>query len=432
MTIVKKTFLVFIIAFIVQLTVISSFIYFGFNRSASMWKNIREEQAYEAVVDVLQKDENVVIEFPGPIAVFDSDMNIVHTNQFDPLGKKEFKGGDAPLVPVFVEDTLIGYYQIRPTNFDDDTANQALLSAMSRILILALFVSLIVSILAALYFSKTISRPADKLAAQLRGMKNGDMDDPVRIKGGTELVNIAEAVEQLRLQIVHEQNLRAQWGQDIAHDLRTPIASIRAQLEGMSDNILEPSSQRFEAMLGELMRIGNLINDLETLMMLESPEIAVHPALIDIPQLFDVLRQRFTHIFGEKQLSFSSYAGFETLYGDESLLRRALSNLLSNAYRYSDEGSTVTMRAYENEDGFNIGVHNWGVMITEEEKEKIFNRLYRGEFARKTPGSGLGLTIVYQIAQLHQASVSVDSGPERGTVFTLTFPHSNSHSDEEA
>ncbi|MDC7247623.1 MAG: ATP-binding protein, partial [Sphaerochaetaceae bacterium] len=146
----------------------------------------------------------------------------------------------------------------------------------------------------------------------------------------------------------------------------------------------------------------------------------------------DVLRQRFSHIFGEKQLSFSSYAGFETLRGDESLLRRALSNLLSNAYRYSDEGSTVTMRAYENEDGFNIGVHNWGVVITEEEKEKIFNRLYRGEFARKTPGSGLGLTIVYQIAQLHQASVSVDSGPERGTVFTLTFPHSNSHSDEEA
>ena len=433
MTIVKKTFLVFIIAFIIQLTVISALVYFGFNTSVGRWKTIREEQAYDAVLNVLNDDEDFTIEFPGAIAVFDSNMNMVHTNQFSPQGKMPMmKGGYEPIIPVTINGSIVGYYQIRPTNFDDDLANRALLSAMSRILVIALFVSLIVSLLAALYFSKTISRPADKLAAQLVNMKKGEMGTPVSIAGGTELVNIAQAVEELRLQILHEQNIRTQWGQDIAHDLRTPIASVRAQLEGMSDKILEPSTKRFEAMLEELMRIGNLINDLETLMMLESPEIAVHPTQINLPQLIDGLQERFTSIFDEKHLSSSSHIEFDSIIGDESLLRRALTNLLSNAYRYSDEGSAVTLRAYSNGDGLNIGVHNWGQVISEEEKGKIFDRLYRGEFARKTPGSGLGLTIVYQIAQLHGATITVDSGPERGTVFTLTFPTINSHLIEEA
>ncbi len=431
MTVVKKTFLVFIIAFIIQLTLISTMVFIGFNQSVSRWKDIREEQAYNAVVNVLQDGDDFFIEFPGPIAVFDSNMKMVHTNQFAPSGKMGGKGGYEPIIPVTINGSIVGYYQIRSSNFDDDLANKALLSTMSRILVLALFVSLFVSLLAAFYFSKTISRPADKLAARLVNMKNGDMGNPVSIVGGTELVNIAEAVEQLRLQIIHEQNLRTQWGQDIAHDLRTPIASIRAQLEGMSDQILTPSTQRFEAMLEELMRIGNLINDLETLMKLESPEITVHPTTIDISQLFSSLKDRFTHMFDEKNISFSSHVGFETMMGDESLIRRALSNLLSNAYRYSDEGSTVTLRAYSNDEGLNIVVHNWGVVIEEDEKERIFDRLYRGEFARQTPGSGLGLTIVYQITQLHHGSITVDSGPERGTAFTLTFPEVNNRLIEE-
>ncbi len=419
MTIVKKTFLVFLLAFIIQLTVISSLVLVGFNVSISRWKDMREAQAYETVIRMLNLDESGKNQdFPGSIIIFNSNMEIIHSNQ-PRMGNKALHD---PVVPVYFNGAIVGYYSIRGSDFDDDLANRALVMTMSRILFIALGVSLVVSILAAFYFSKTISRPADLLALQLKKMSSGNMEDAIILKGDTELMQIGKAIEELRGRLLHEKDLRAQWGQDIAHDLRTPVASIRAQLEGMSDNVLSPSKVRFEAMLNELLRIGTLINDFETLMVLESPEILVHTQIVSLERLANTFAERFSHLFLEKNLTFKQNLDIKEIECDESLVMRAISNLILNACHYSDANSIITLASFNHQEGKAISVHNWGLVITEEEKARIFDRLYRGEFARQTPGSGLGLTIVFQIAQLHKAKIYVESSQEQGTLFTLIFP----------
>jgi len=418
MTIVKKTFIVFLIAFIIQLTVISFLVFIGFRVSISQWKDVRSRQAYETVIKMMNNEKNENIEFPVPIIVFNQKMEVIHSNSPRSAGPRN---AQEPTVPVYLDGNLIGYYSIRSSNFNDDIANRAIVMTMTRILFLALGVSLIVSLLAALYFSKTISHPADRLAVQLKKMSNGKMDEEIILSGDAELMQIGKAIEELRLRLIHEQDLRAQWGQDIAHDLRTPVSSLRAQLEGMSDDILTPSKERFELMLHELIRMGTLINDFETLMVLESPEIHVNMGSIQIEELFHSFDEMFSHLVPQKNLSFVFNTEFDEIEGDEFLISRALSNLITNACHYSEKNSTITVKAFRHQDGKAISVHNWGLVISEEEKTKIFDRLYRGEFARKTPGSGLGLTIVNQIAQLHKAKIEVESSQEQGTVFTLLF-----------
>ncbi|NCB02229.1 MAG: HAMP domain-containing histidine kinase [Spirochaetia bacterium] len=419
MTVVKKTFIVFLLAFIIQITVVSSLVLIGFNISISQWKEMRNRQAYETVIKMMEVDNSFdSVEFPGPLIIFNSKMEVIHSNQ----PRIGLKGLRDPVVPVHLDGKIVGYYSMRGTDFDDDLANKALIMTMSRILLIALGVSLIISLLAALYFSKSISHPADKLAAQLKKMTMGNMDEAVSISGDTELVQIGQAIEELRLRLIHEQDLRAQWGQDIAHDLRTPVASIRAQLEGMSDNVLSPSKERFEAMLNELLRIGTLINDFETLMVLESPEINVNLDIVFLEDLSQTFSDRFSHLLSEKNIQFVSTLEVSEIEGDTSLITRALSNLILNACHYANEGSTITLHSYIHPQGKAVSVHNRGLVISDEEKERIFDRLYRGEFARKTPGSGLGLTIVYQIAQLHKAKIYVESSQKQGTEFTLIFP----------
>ncbi len=379
---------------------------------------MRSRQAYETVIKMMNNERNENIEFPVPIIVFNQKMEVIHSNSPRTVGPRNVQ---EPTVPVYLDGNLIGYYSIRSSNFNDDIANRAIVMTMTRILFLALGVSLIVSLLAALYFSKTISHPADRLAVQLKKMSNGKMDEEIILSGDAELMQIGKAIEELRLRLIHEQDLRAQWGQDIAHDLRTPVASLRAQLEGMSDDILIPSKERFELMLHELIRMGTLINDFETLMVLESPEIHVNMGSIQIEELFHSFDEMFSHLVPQKNLSFVFNSEFDEIEGDEFLISRALSNLITNACHYSEENSTITVNAFRHQDKKAVSVHNWGLVISEEEKTKIFDRLYRGEFARKTPGSGLGLTIVNQIAQLHKATIEVESSQEQGTVFTLLF-----------
>ncbi len=419
MTIVKKTFIVFLLAFIIQIAVVSSLVFFGFKVSITKWKDVRSRQAYETVIKMMDSERGEIVDFPAPIVIFNQKMEVVHSNMPRTGGARVSKD---PTIPVHLDGKVIGYYSIRSSNFDDDVANRALIITMSRILFLALGVSLIVSLLVALYFSKTISHPADRLARSLKRMSSGKMDEKIVLTGDAELMNIGDAVEELRLRLIHEQDLRAQWGQDIAHDLRTPVSSLTAQLEGMSDNVLIPSKERFELMLDELTRIGTLINDFETLMVLESPEIHMNVEVIHIDELFSTIHERFSHLFKLKDLEFVSIVEIDEIAVDEFLIMRALSNLIMNACRYSDEKSTITVKASLYQGKKAISVHNWGLVISDEEKQKIFDRLYRGEFARKTPGSGLGLTIVHKIAQLHKAQVLVESNQSQGTLFTITFP----------
>lgn len=427
MTLVKKTFLVFSLSFLVQILLVGSLVSLGFQHSMGQWERIRQEESANLVRDALNvsADDPVFIDAPWPIMIFDEHQELIGSSQNSrvmPMGRMGGRNPYGAKVAVYEGDSLIGYYSVNIDEFKDDIANEALFASMLRISFVAFAVSLLISLLAAYLFSRSISGPADILSAHLREMSEGNLDEEVTIQGDAELVGIGSSVETLRKRMVHEQGLRAQWGQDIAHDLRTPVASVKSQVEGMEDSVLKPTPERFQMMMKELERMESLIGDLETLMRLESPEIFVDRRELEGEALLADLRDMFSSLLESRAMRLVTESSLTRFSGDEALITRALGNLVMNAILYGDPSGTITVIFEQVGDEIALRVNNTGHPIPSEERDKIFERLYRGEFARNTSGTGLGLTIVTQIASLHGGRVHLTSTASEGTTFSILLP----------
>ena len=425
MTLVRKTFLVFVTVFVVQLAVIALLLSFGYRQSEHQWRSVREQQAHEAARIILTGDlaRLEMSEYAGQLAVYDLNRNLVAASRGTGMrGPMSRNLSNASLFPVTEGGKVIGYYATGTQVFGDDTANQALLRSMMWALLISLVLSLGISLFAAIHFSRRVSGPADAVARSLRAMTEGNLADPVIVRGSDEMIRIADSIESLRQRLVQERTVRSQWSQDVAHDLRTPVASMKAQLEGMGDGILAPTKERLERTGRELARMEALIDDLEMLMRLESPEAHLNPEEIDAHAFALEMAQRFEAQIARKKIQFSRHVNIDSFQGDDQLLSRALSNLLSNAVRHVDEGGSIELGITGGTQSVLFSVRNSGDPIPREELPKVFERLYRGEYARASAGSGLGLTIVDRIATLHGGSASISSSSELGTEVTITIP----------
>ena len=428
MTLVKKTFFVFLTAFLVQIAVMSVLIAVGYRQSENDWRSVRSSQAEETARAFLTNSpvSEGAFEFPGQIAIYDADGMVVGTNRNMGMGFGQGMARnlqEAELIPVRDNnDVIIGYFSTGAMNFGQDSANRALLDSMGLVMMVAALFSLGISLLAALYFARIVSRPADRIAESLQRMIDGDLSQSVDAQGAAEMARISLSIETLRQRLLSERTIRTQWSQDFAHDLRTPVASIKAQIEGMSDGVLPVTSERFDRTTAELGRMERLIDDLEELMRLESPETRVAMQPIDANRFAQDARGRFEALAVQKGVRFTIMVSIPTFPADENLLSRAISNVLSNAIRHCEKNGTVTFEISGNDQKTLLSVHNTGDPIPADEIPKVFDRLYRGEYARNTPGSGLGLTIADRIARLHDGMIGIESKEGMGTKITFILP----------
>jgi two-component system sensor histidine kinase BaeS len=424
MTLVKKTFLVFGVVFIIQLAVVALLVGLGYRQSEDQWQQVRSSQAYDTAKNFLVEGEEQggADSYTGPLAIYDANRQLLGSSRGWGMHGSMGRNMMAQMKPIYVDSVLVGYYATGEESFSTDIANKTLLRTMVMVLLLSLLLSLGIALIAALFFSRKVARPADNLARSLHEMTQGNFSVPVKSDGSDELVRIGQSIESLRLRLLHERTVRSQWSQDIAHDLRTPVASVKAQLEGMIDGILTPDVARFERTMRELQRMEILVDDLETLMRLESPEAEAKLELIDCNTMVRELGERFEAQLLQSSMHLDTEISCDQIMADEVLLTRALSNLISNAIRYGVEGTPIRLRVSQKEGGTLIAVHNSGNPIPPQEIPKLTERLYRGEFARSTQGSGLGLTIVDRIAQLHNGSLTIESTKENGTTMTIVLP----------
>jgi two-component system sensor histidine kinase BaeS len=187
----------------------------------------------------------------------------------------------------------------------------------------------------------------------------------------------------------------------------------------MADGVLDLTKDRILKNVKELERIESLVDNLGELMRLESPEMKISPVLISTEAFFRELDTRFSPLFSQKSISVHWEKGIETFSADENLLLRAVSNFISNAIRHTPEKGRITISASRDGKSILFSVSNTGKGIPEEEIERVFDRLYRGDIARRSPGSGLGLTIAQKIAELHGGEVTLQSTETSGTTVKM-------------
>ncbi len=235
-----------------------------------------------------------------------------------------------------------------------------------------------------------------------------------------------------RQEVISLSQDREKWFSELAHELKTPLTSIRLVSETLQSNLDSPMREWVDRMLAEINRLIQLVQDwLELSQIAGISERNLKQESVDLPGLLHSVWQTLEPIATRKELQFS-YQGPQELAieADEARLHRAFLNIIDNSIFYSPPGGTiqvkVTLLPDPDPSWVQVDMIDAGCGFSDEELPHIFDRLYRGESSRNRPsqsqqntetsssGSGLGLTIVQEIIQAHGGSITASNHPETG------------------
>jgi signal transduction histidine kinase len=253
----------------------------------------------------------------------------------------------------------------------------------------------------------------------------GELGRRVRRSGrGDEFDAMAEAINNMLERIARLMDGVRQVSNSIAHDLRTPIARARARLEDAATHAASESDLRaaVDRAIADLDGVTSVFQALMRIAEVEAgsrrsafAELDLSPLLADLAELYGALAD-------EKDLHLDlQVPDALEVFGDRDLIQQAVANLLDNAIKFSPNGGRIVLAAGKTDRQVLITVSDQGVGIPEEDRQRATERFFRGERARSTPGSGLGLALVQAVATLHDGSILLeDAGPGVRAVLRLS------------
>ena len=219
-------------------------------------------------------------------------------------------------------------------------------------------------------------------------------------------------------------NIRRDFVSYLAHEIRTPLTAIEGYAENLLDEVPEEQREELAVILRNARRLSRLVKDLQTLSRLELQGIPPEEfEEIDLQEVVSAAIDLMRPKFEEKNLLLRLDLQEARIRGHFDHLLRALVNLLDNAVKFSPEGGMVEVGLSRGEGVWVLAVKDQGPGISPMEKERIFERFYRGRRGDKQ-GTGLGLSIVKHIVLAHGGRVEVESEPGAGATFRLVFPAS--------
>ncbi len=291
-----------------------------------------------------------------------------------------------------------------------------------------LYSSIIAGLLAlvlSLAFARRITQPITEITKIAEKLKSGNFKARARVTGADELATLASSINAMAERLEQTERLRKKFTADVAHELRTPVTTIKSYIEGFQDDVLQPTPERFAELEEEIIRLSELISDLQMLTAVDSEQPVINPTAFDLAIEIRNLVARMTPLFAEKGVQLTvEGASSGWVFGDRKLLLRAVANLVGNALKYTEPGGKVEVLVQATSDELIISVSDSGHGISEADLPYIFDRFYRADpsRARSTGGSGIGLALVKEVAEAHQGRISVESTVNQGSTFRLALP----------
>lgn len=221
------------------------------------------------------------------------------------------------------------------------------------------------------------------------------------------------------------ETMRSDFIANVSHEIKTPLAGIQnyAQLLQRPGLTKEDQETYVSAILSSTRRLSALVTNILKLNKLESQQIVPSYEPYDLCGQLSDCAMSFEPVWEEKDIEFEAdIEDRATVYGDASLLELVWNNLLSNAFKFTEPGGSVTLRQTSEEGCVTVSVSDTGCGISQEAQKHIFDKFYQGDTSHATEGNGLGLALVLRVLQLMNASIQVDSAEGQRTIFTVWIP----------
>ncbi len=296
----------------------------------------------------------------------------------------------------------------------------------------AVIIFIVISIV--MFFAQMITKPLEQMVGVIRKIADGHLDQRIPTTGmsNNEIREVTEAVNNMAEKLQQVDISRQQFVSNVSHELKTPLSSIKVLSESILLNADAPKEMYVEFLqdiTSEVDRMTEIINDLLTLVRLDQKEIPVNFKDENLNLLVQEVIKRLLPLAEHNKITLTYEQSQDVVAQvDATKLTLAVSNLVENAIKYTDEGGSVKVTLDCDHQNAFLTVTDTGIGMAEEELGKIFDRFYRIDKTRdrQTGGTGLGLSITHSTVLLHDGSIKVSSKENEGTTFVVRIPLAHS------
>ena len=285
--------------------------------------------------------------------------------------------------------------------------------------------SLLLALAFGVLLSQRISKPISHVILAAQAIGKGMYGSRIQSKSSTtEIIQLSDTVNQLAESLENQETLRKRLTGDVAHELRTPLATLQTHLETMIDGVWEPTVQRLESCHEEILRISRLVMDLEKLAQYDSDTLVLDKVELPAEPFLRRLMETFETTFSQKGVHALIDCDDSILCVDKDKMSQVIINLVSNALKFTPADGSITWKVRTEKNLVTLQVADTGAGIPAKDLPHIFDRFYRADVSRNrtTGGSGIGLTLVKAIVEAHGGNITVSSEEGKGTSFLIHLP----------
>ena len=333
--------------------------------------------------------------------------------------------GQYRLEAVEVAGRVVGWIGFVPLRAELPWTAQRFLRNQARMLLASLVVALLLAGIIGFLLARHISHPVRELAGEVAALTRGEYE--VRAEVGTrdEIGALGADVNRLAETLEKNRTARRRWMAEIAHELRTPVAILKGEIEALEDGVRSVNEQTIVSLSEETGHLARLVDDLQTLALSDAGALNLQKKSVN----FSVLTQQSGEAFRDRLAARGIELQLQTgngiiLSADPQRLKQLLHNLLENCCRYVEQGGRVNLSLATKDQTVVLSLDDSGPGLEAEQLKHLFERFYRaeGSRSRSTGGSGLGLAICRNIVEAHQGSIRAENSSMGGLCIYVELP----------
>lgn len=339
-------------------------------------------------------------------------------------------GVEATSYPIAVDGQTVGRADVYAAPAGEVALDESFLSALNRNLVLAALVAAGLALLVSVVVTRRITGPLEELTDAAEEVAAGNLEVRVAPRSDDEVGALAAAFNQMADALARDEQWRRDMTADLAHELRTPLATIQVRVEALEDGVLPATPENLRVIGEEVERLGRLLGDLRSLNEMEAEDFELVLERLDLSDVVGDALTRAEPAYARAGVALERELAPAVVGGDHDRLLQVLGNLLENARKFTpaDGRVVVTVASGGAPPGRAPGgwsrltVADSGPGIAAADLPFVFDRFYRSTDARSTAGVGLGLAIAKGLVEAHGGVIEAGTAPEGGALFTVWLP----------
>ena len=302
-------------------------------------------------------------------------------------------------------------------------ANRRLRNELIEALAISAGLALLAVVVVAGLVTPLLVRPIRRLTSAVGALGAGSSYSQMAERAGPgELGELGHAVDAMAGALKRNEQLRRTMVADVAHELRTPIAILQGETEALMDGVREPTSETLASLHEEAIRLGRMVEDLQTLASADAAGLSLERHPVDLAEIAASAADSLAGVFRDAGVDLELVLSPAVVRADPDRMRQVVANLLTNAAKFTPPGGKVDLVVLETDRRAYLKVTDTGPGIPPEEQAQIFDRFFRGESGRRAGGTGIGLAVVRELVRSHDGEVELQSSPDMGAQFVVRLP----------